>query len=86
EKGYNTRERIRASSLAINLAFSRLFELYEDKIYQLLNAKNFVLSEFLFILLLHKCKKGLLKNWHGISTMPIVIFANRKFAERILYC
>ncbi len=31
-KGYNTRESIRANSLAINLAFSRVCGLFEDKI------------------------------------------------------
>jgi len=31
-KEYNTRKRIRANSLAINLAFSRVFRLFEDKI------------------------------------------------------
>jgi len=32
EKGYNTRENLRVNSLAINLAFSRVCELFEDKI------------------------------------------------------
>jgi len=32
EKGYNTRENLRAGSLAINLAFSRVCGLFEDKI------------------------------------------------------
>ena len=49
DKGYNTRESIRANSLAINLAFSSVCGLFEDKIYQLINAVKIVLSEFLFI-------------------------------------
>ena len=46
------RERIRANSLslAINLVYMRVCGLYEDKIKQLLNAKNFVLSELEFII------------------------------------
>ena len=34
-KGYNTRGRLKVSSLAINLVFSGVFRLFEDKIWRL---------------------------------------------------
>ena len=49
EKGYNTRESIRANSLAINLVFSRVCGLFEDKIWQPINVIKSVLSEFQFV-------------------------------------
>ena len=53
--GYNTRERVRESSLATNLVFSRVCEEFDNQIQQL-NFLKQVKYQLEFILVFHKYK------------------------------